>query len=65
MPRRYRFVIDMTVQNDDQTDPEDMQEIIEDVLNCKQDATARWQETHDEIEPESRAKFGVQWTEGL
>jgi hypothetical protein len=63
MARRYLFVVAMVVKDDDQTDPEDMQEILEDVLNCRQDAVARWQEAHNDTVPEAQPRFTVSWTE--
>ena len=60
MARLYRFMVEMEVRDDDQTDPELMATILADVLNCKDGAAMDWQQAHDDMEPEYRPTFGVE-----
>lgn len=61
--RVYRFEVVMKLQDDDQSDPEDMVSCIQDVLNGEPAANAAWQEMHDDLVPEYLPKFEVHYVE--
>ncbi len=59
MARQHVFIVKMFVADDDQSDPNEVAEIIQDVLNDTGSAIADWTNSMRDTEEESRPTFIV------
>lgn len=60
MSRVHAFIVRMIVPDDDQTDPTDMVDVLNAVLNAEGAANSDWHKAvNEEMTPESRPTFEV------
>lgn len=60
--RVYRFAVEVRVHDEDQTDPEDMAETVQAVLNGAEGMITDWKEYINNVQRDWRPKWKVEWT---